>query len=478
MQAVWDWKAHFFEIKDRDVFDCYVAETLLLNGRYNPTEEQSLKNYHAKTLDELSEKQKTKFASFPKLEKLYFTIELPLVPVLAEMEKQGVLLDTKKLEKIGEEIVLARQKIEDEIRSQIGYEMNLNSSQQVGEYLAEKEGVPLGRTKTGKYATNETELLKFQAQFSIIQQLLAYRGLAKLHSTYVQSLIGKVDKESRIHTTYHQVFINTGRLASSNPNLQNIPVTSDFGVQIKSCFKPSPGAALVSFDYSQQELRILAHLSGEEKLITAFKEKQDVHSLTASQIFNVAPTEVTKIQRRIGKTINFGIIYGMSSFGLSESLQIPVPDAELFIKEFYTTFPKIKTYYDTYLQQAKERGFVETMMGRRRYVFEDPTRRFIDNGTRRVLMNYPMQGSAADLIKLAMVKISDELLRLEKDIHLILQIHDDLVFEIPDGDKKRLSNIAAKVRSLMCDVYPLTVPLEVDIKIGKNWGDMTIFSEE
>ena len=476
MKAVWDWKEHFEEIKDTDVFDCYIAEALLSEGRFNPSLESTLDAYHAKTLEELAEKQKTALAKLPALEKLFYEIELPLVPVLFSMQTYGIALDTKKLAQTGDEILIAMQKMREELLSDIGYEINLNSSQQVGEYLAEKEGVPLGKTKTGKYATNESELLKFKDQFAIIQKLLDYRAFAKLHSTYVKSLIDKVDKNGRVHTTYYQALVNTGRLASSSPNLQNIPVTSDFGIKIKSCFTASPGTTFVSFDYSQQELRILAHLSGEEKLIEAFKQNQDVHSLTAGQIFNVAPRDVTKIQRRVGKTINFGIIYGMSSYGLSESLQIPVPEAELFIKEFYTTFPKIKTYYDQYLAGAKTRGFVETILGRRRFVFEDPKRRFIDNSTRRVLLNYPIQGSAADFIKLAMVKINDSVLKNNNDIHLLLQIHDDLVFEIKNNGKQQ--EYIAAIYEIMCTVYPLAVPIEVDVKTGRNWGDMILLTEK
>jgi len=478
MVNVWDIKSQYATYQGQEVFDCYIAEALLSEGRYRLTEEGVLKHYGVKMLDELANKQKEKFEQFPKLKSLFYDIELPLTTVLWQMETRGITLDTKKLQSIGEQIEKQTQTTKNEILEIIGFEINLNSSQQVGNYLAEKEGVPLARTKTGKYATNELELIKHQNQFEIIQKLLTYRELSKLQSTYVESLIKKIDDKSRVHTTYTQIASSTGRFASSNPNLQNIPVSSDFGMQIKSCFTSSPGSTLISLDYSQQELRILAHLSEEDKLIDAFRNNRDVHTTTASQIFHVDYDAVTKDQRRVAKTINFGIIYGMSAYGMSESLNIPVEDAEKFIKNFYETFPKIKIYYDNYLRNAKIHDLVETILGRRRYVFEDPRRRFIDNGMRRVLMNYPIQGSAADLMKKAMVEVDKEVLQKYDDIHLLLQIHDDLVFEIKDDNKAILAERVEQIKKIMCNVYPLSVPMDVEVKIGKSWGEMISFQHE
>lgn len=478
MVNVWDVKSQYEQYKEQEVFDCYIAEALLSEGRYRLTEDSVLKHYGVKTLDELANKQKEKFEEFPKLKKLFYDIELPLAFVLWRMETRGITLDTKKLHLIGEQIEKQIQTTKNEIIQTIGFEINLNSSQQVGNYLAEKEGVPLAKTRTGKYATNEQELVKHQKQFEIIQKLLTYRELSKLQSTYVESLIQKIDDKSRVHTTYTQIASSTGRLASSNPNLQNIPVSSDRGIQIKSCFVASPGHTLISLDYSQQELRILAHLSEEDKLIDAFKNKRDVHTTTASQIFHVDYDAVTKNQRRVAKTINFGIIYGMSSYGMSESLHIPVEDAEKFIKNFYETFPKIKIYYDTYLKNARIHDLVETILGRRRYVFEDPRRRFIDNGMRRVLMNYPIQGSAADLMKKAMVEVEKEILRNYDDTHLLLQIHDDLVFEMKDDNQAILTKRVEQIKKIMCNVYPLSVPMDVEVKIGESWGEMKSFQHK
>ncbi len=474
VKAVWDSKSGGdFSAS----FDCYIAEALLSEGWAVGTCEEVMDRYKVSTLEELAQKQQEKLQTFPRLEKLFYEVEMPMAKILWQMEQKGILLDTKKLQAVGSEIDSLVKSAQEQIRKEIGDEININSPTQLGAFLAEKLGIPLGRTKTGKYATNERELSKFREQFPIIDNLLLFRELMKLRSTYVESLIQKVDKDSRIHTTYHQVYVSTGRLASSNPNLQNIPVSSPIGLKIKSCFVASPGFTLVSFDYSQQELRILAHLTGEKALIQAFEENVDVHSLTASKLFDVVPSEVSKQQRTIGKTINFGIIYGMSSFGMSEGLRIPQADAEKFIQQFYASYQQIKGYYDTYLKNARIHGFVETLLGRRRYVFDDPGKHFIDNGMKRVLMNYPIQGSAADLMKKAMVDVQKTVLAKYPDISLLLQIHDELIFEVPDTDKKKLMKIISEIKTVLCSVYPLQVPLAVDVKIGKQWGDMQRFDK-
>lgn len=473
--AVWDSKSNGNFDAD---FDCCIAEALLSEGRAFGTREDTLLRYKVTTLNELAEIQQKRLEEFPKLNSLFHEIEMLLAKVLWSMEQKGILLDTKQLNKVGLEIDRLLVSVEEAITKETGGGININSSVQLGNFLAEKEGIPLGKTKTGRYATNESELSKFKNQFPIIDNLLKFRELMKLKSTYVESLIQKVDKHSRIHTTYNQVYVNTGRLSSSNPNLQNIPVSSTIGQEIKSCFIASPGHVLVSFDYSQQELRILAHLAQEKALIQAFESNQDVHALTASKLFKTPYSEVSKQQRTVGKTINFGIIYGMSSYGMSAGLQIPPENAELFIQQFYASYPNIKTYYDNYLKNARIHGFVETILGRRRYVFEDPKRKFIDNGMRRVLMNYPIQGSAADLMKKGMVDIQNKILTKYPDVYLLLTIHDDLVFEIPDTDKNKLTNVINEIQTILCSVYPLSVPLEVEIKTGKRWGDLQKFTSQ
>ena len=470
LKAAWNSKAsNNFDTN----FDCYIAEALLSEGRSFGTEDDTLARYRVKSLSDLAERQQNRLEEHPKLERLYYDIELPLAKVLWHMEQKGILLDTKRLANVGKDIDRLLVNVEEAITKETGGGISINSPIQLGSFLVEKVGIPLGKTKTGRYATNEAELSKFKDQFPIIAHLLTYRELTKLRSTYVESLIQKVDKESRIHTTYNQVYVNTGRLASSNPNLQNIPVTSAIGLEIKSCFIADPGYILASFDYSQQELRILAHLANEKALIQAFENNQDVHTLTASKLFRVKYDEVSKQQRSVGKTINFGIIYGMSSYGMSAGLHIPQEDAEQFIQQFYASYPNIKTYYDNYLKNARIHGFVETMLGRRRYVFEDSKRKFIDNGMRRVLMNYPIQGTAADLMKKSMVEVQEKILSKYPEVSLLLTIHDDLVFEIPDS-KKRIEIIKA-IQTVLCNVYPLSVSLAVDVKIGVRWGDLQKF---
>lgn len=468
MQAIWDAKSS--KSNNQDVFDCMLAEFLLSEGRSVKDKEAVLAAYKVTTLDELAQKQQERLVEFPRLNDLLTTIEIPLLFILSEMEHRGITLDTNQLGTIGKEIDHVIEQTEQAMKEEIGFEINLNSSIQIGDFLADKLGVPLSRTKTGRYATNETELSKFQGQFPFIQKLLSYRELSKLRSTYVESLITKVDENQRIHTTYSQVGVQTGRLSSSNPNLQNIPVTSEFGQKIKSCFVAGKGYVFASFDYSQQELRVLAHLAQEEKLIDAFTKKLDVHTTTASQIFHVDYDQVTKEQRMIAKTINFGIIYGMGSYGMSAQLRIPPEEAQGFIDMFNLTYPRIKTYYDQYLRDARTNRYVETILGRRRYVFEFPGQKVIDNAMRRVLINYPIQGSAADLMKKAMIDIDKELLKKLPDCHLLLQIHDDLVFELPDT--QQLHSYIEQIKNIMCTVYPLLVPVEVDVKVGRNWGEM------
>jgi DNA polymerase-1 len=388
------------------------------------------------------------------------------------MEHAGICLDVAELRRVSNQIDAALEKLTENMTAEVGFSINFNSSVQVGAFLAEKLQVPLTKTKTGKYATNETEISQHAENFPFIQKLLEYRELSKLRSTYIESLATAVAADGRIHTTYSQVVASTGRLSSANPNLQNIPASAvGFGQKIKACFKAAAGKVLVSFDYSQQELRILAHLSQETALVTAFQENKDIHTTTASQIFHVPYTAVTPEQRMIAKTINFGVIYGMSGFGMSAQLHIPVEMAQKFISEFYATYPKIRRYYERYLQQGLEAGFVETILGRRRYIATRKQQKTIDNGLRRVLINYPIQGSAADLMKKTMIAIHSEIVSNNPDCALLLQIHDDLVFEVTD-DPKILQKVISAVREKMCTVYPLAVPIAVSVKVGKNWGQM------
>lgn len=478
MIAVWDLKSQFEKYRGQDVHDCMVVEFLLNEGRMLHSKDEVLKANKVKTLEQLAQKQLEKFKERPKLWSLFAEVEMPFIKVLWQMEQNGIRLDVDRLEQLGKELDLNIEKLGVNLKKEMGEDINLNSAIQVGNFLAEKVGVPLSKTKTGRFATNEGEMAKFALSFPIVGQLLEYRGLAKLRSTYVDSLISKVGEDGRVHTTYSQVAVNTGRLASFNPNLQNIPVTSEYGVKIKSCFVADTDKTLISFDYSQQELRVLAHLSGEDTLIKAFQDGRDVHTITASQLFGVSYGDVTKEQRMIGKTINFGIIYGMSSYGMSQGLTIPVEDAQKFIDAFYKTYPKIHAFYEEYIKNGKINSYVETLLGRRRYVYEFPDKKFVDNSMRRVLMNYPIQGSAADLMRKAMVMIQEDILDQDPSIKLLLQIHDDLVFEVPDPstssgqDHFKTREFIERIKRIMCDIYPLAVPVVVDAKVGKRWGEM------
>jgi hypothetical protein len=326
------------------------------------------------------------------------------------------------------------------------------------------------KTPSGQYATGEAVLQQFATDFPIIQHLLTYRELTKLQNTYIDGLQKKIGPDGKIHTTYSQAAVLTGRLSSSNPNLQNIPVTSALGKQIKACFVASEGMTLIAFDYSQQELRILAHLSQDETLLQAFREGRDIHKVTAAQIFSVAYEAVTKEQRSAAKTINFGIVYGMGSYGLSQQLKIPLEEADLFIQGFYANFPGIKRFFDELLKTGKERNYIETILGRRRYVQQPgKTKGFIDNNLRRELINFPIQGSAADFVKKAMVEIDKNILQKQPEVKLLLQIHDELVFEV----KKELAEeVQNPIKEIMESVVKLNVPVKVEVNFGKNWGDI------
>lgn len=472
LTPVWDLKSQYDTYQDaKDIFDCMLADYLLCEGRHALKLENALGQYGVNSLQELSEKQTVELEQKPKLKYLYEHIEMPLTKILYQMEQNGICADQKQLEKLGEHLDQEIQKISQSIFTQAGLECNLASPKQVGDMLVQKFNVPLKKKASGAYSTNEQDLIQFAAGFPIITDILKFREYAKLRSTYINSLIEKIAPDGRIHTTYNQAGAVTGRLSSTNPNLQNIPVSSDIGKQIKSCFKADRGHALISFDYSQQELRILAHMSQEEKLIESFQKGLDIHKVTASQLFNTNYDEVTKKQRQIAKTINFGIIYGMSSYGMSTSLQITPEEADLFIHTFFNNFPQIKKFFDQLIANGKKQDYIETILGRRRHVF--PTylpKKVIDNATRRILLNFPIQGSAADLIKKAMVEIDRQVLPKYPQAKLLLQIHDELVFEIPQSMEKK-EFITDTINSMM-SAYELSVPMEVEAKIGENWGEM------
>jgi DNA polymerase-1 len=475
--AVWDLKSHSEISKNEEVFDCLIAEYILSEGKYPLKETETLERYDVTTLEELAVKQKASFEKSPELASLFYTVELPLVKTIRQMESRGISIDQIHLQQVGQDITKRTTDCVTEIQKLLKAPVNLNSPAQLGNILVAQFKIPLPKTPSGQYATGEQILQQFRAEHPIIQLLLTYRELSKLQNTYVTGLQKKIAPDGKIHTTYNQSAVITGRLSSSNPNLQNIPVTSDLGKQIKAAFIPSPDMLFVAFDYSQQELRILAHMSQDATLLDAFRQGKDIHKVTASQIFSVPYERVTKQQRSAAKTINFGIVYGMGSFGLSQQLGIPVEEATIFIEQFYANFPGIKKFFDTLLANGQKENYITTILGRRRFVFLEGKRNFIDNNTRRELINFPIQGSAADFIKKSMVEIDKEVLQKNDDVHLLLQIHDELVFEMPKKNPELIKSTIQKIHTIMTHIYELAVPMDVDIKTGERWGVMEEFTQ-
>lgn len=404
------------------------------------------------------------------LDRLAAEIEMPLIRVLAAMEREGVLIDEKVLKNYA---VTLREKIiilEQEIYSLAGHEFNISSPKQLGDILFVRlrldDNARLTRTK--QYRTDEEVLQRLSGKHPIIGKVLDYRGLKKLLSTYVEALPQLIDpRTGRIHTTYNQAVASTGRLSSTNPNLQNIPVRDAEGREIRKAFIPADGKIFLSADYSQIELRLMAHLSGDSSMISDFLSGQDIHSATASKIFGVPVEEVTREMRARAKTANFGIIYGISAFGLSERLTIGRKEARELIDGYFSSYPGVKAYMDESIRRAREQGYVTTMFGRRRYLPDIHSRNQVVRGNaERNAINAPIQGSAADIIKIAMVRIATRLEHEMPGAKMILQVHDELIFEVDAGDVEKL---AALVREEMKGAAGLSVPLEVDSGTGYNW---------
>lgn len=405
------------------------------------------------------------------LEAVFNEIELPLISVLADMEMTGIKIDTEWLKNLSDRISKQLESLTARIYELAGEEFNINSPQQLGKILYEKLKLPTGKkTKTGGYSTNEAELVKLaQAGYELPAVLLEYRGLSKLKSTYIDALPQTINpKTGRIHTSFNQAVTETGRLSSSNPNLQNIPIRTDLGKEIRRAFIPEKECCLLlSADYSQIELRMLAHLSHDQALIEAFSKNQDIHASTASLIFGVPIDKVSPDMRRQAKTINFGVIYGMGAFRLSNELGITQSEAQKFIDGYFQTYSGVRRYFDSVLDFARQNGYVTTIYGRRRLIPEINSK---DHNQRafaeRTAINTPVQGSAADLIKMAMIKISDLFKSENWQSKLLLQVHDELVFEVPEDE---LDKVKPAIKSLMENALKLDVPIKVDIGIGKNW---------
>ena len=412
-----------------------------------------------------------KLSAIQPLADLYRTIELPLVPVLARMEHTGVRVDVEALRKQSQEIAKRLLEIEERAHAEAGQPFNLGSTKQLQEILYERLGLPVTRkTPKGAPSTAEDVLQELALDYPLPKLILEHRGLAKLRSTYTDKLPQQIHSNTgRVHTSYHQAVAVTGRLSSSDPNLQNIPIRSPEGRRIRQAFIPEPDYKILAADYSQVELRIMAHLSGDEGLLGAFEQGEDIHRATAGEIFDLPLELVGGEQRRAAKAINFGLIYGMSAFGLARQLGIERGRAQDYVERYFSRYPAVRDYMERTRRQAREQGFVETVYGRRLYLPDikssnNPRRQ----GAERAAINAPMQGTAADIIKLAMIAVDHWLMQSRPPVRMIMQVHDELVFEVREDF---IDQASGKIRQLMAGAAQLTVPLEVDIGVGDNWDE-------
>ena len=401
------------------------------------------------------------------MDKLFRNLEMPLTYVLSDMEREGILVKPEELklygEVLGEKIVSLEQKI----HAEAGVDFNINSPKQLGEILFEKMQLPGGKkTKTG-YSTAADVLEKLAPDYPIVSDILEYRGLTKLKSTYADGLAVYIDDDNKIHTNFNQTITATGRLSSTEPNLQNIPMRMELGRRIRKVFVPQEGCVFMDADYSQIELRVLAHMSDDKQLIEAYQMEQDIHRITASKVFNTPFEEVTDLQRRNAKAVNFGIVYGISSFGLSQDLSISPKEARTYIDEYFKTYPGIKSFLDKMVSDAKEKGYCETLFGRRRPVPELKSTNFNQRSFgERVAMNSPIQGTAADIIKYAMINVYDALKAEGLKSKLILQIHDELLVEVRQDEVDEVREILTREMQNACE---LAVKLEIDLHTGTDW---------
>jgi len=405
------------------------------------------------------------------LQKLYDEVELPLVQVLAEMEYNGVLIDKDFLSDYSKELTEDILSIREKIHKEVGEEFNLDSPKQLGEALFGKMEIPYKgkKTKTGQFSTNEETLLKLAEEHPIVNDILEYRTSKKLKSTYVDALPNLINpKTGRIHSSFNQAVAATGRLSSNNPNLQNIPIRTEKGRKVREAFVPrTDDFVMLSADYSQVELRIIAALSEDETMIQAFKDGIDIHKVTASKVYKVSVDEVDDTMRRNAKTVNFGLIYGISAYGLSQRLKIKRKEAQTLIDEYFTEYPFIKKYMESMKEFAREHGYVQTILGRRRKLKDINSKNATVRGfAERNAVNSPIQGTAADLVKVAMIKIHNEMQQRELKSKLILQVHDELVF---DAHKSEVDELRELVVENMGNAIPMAVPLIVDSGVGVHW---------
>lgn len=401
------------------------------------------------------------------MDRLMREIEMPLTLVLFSMEEEGIRVNPEALKDYGEALSGKITELEQEIYSEAGCEFNINSPKQLGEILFEKMGLPGGKkTKTG-YSTAADVLEKLSGEYPVVKHILEYRGLTKLKSTYADGLAAYIEDENRIHSTFNQTITATGRISSTEPNLQNIPIRMELGRQIRKVFIPKDGYCFMDADYSQIELRVLASMSGDERLIEAYRSHADIHRTTASQVFHIPFEEVTDLQRRNAKAVNFGIVYGISSFGLSEDLSISRKEAAAYIEQYFETYPQVKQFIDSLVKDAKKNGYAVTLYGRRRPVPELFSSNFIQRSFgERVAMNSPIQGTAADIIKIAMIRVFERLKKEGLKSKLILQVHDELLIETALEEEEQVRMI---LEEEMVHASSLAVELEIDLHVGINW---------
>ncbi len=403
---------------------------------------------------------------------LFSEVEMPLIPVLATMERNGIVLDTALLREMSLNLGREMLKLEAEIYNSLGHQFNINSPKQLGKVLFEELQLPQPhKTKTG-YSTDASVLEGLKAQHPIIELVLQYRQIGKLKSTYVDALPALINPETgRVHTTFNQTGTATGRLSSSEPNLQNIPVRGRLGNKIRQAIIAPAGAQLLSADYSQIDLRSLAHLSQDHGLISAFACDEDIHATTASRLFSLPPAEVTAEMRRVAKTVNFGVIYGMSDYGLEQATELSRGEATQFIALYFDRYPRVKEYLEATKEQARKLGYVQTILGRRRFIPEiNSSNRQIREAAERMAINTPVQGTSADIIKIAMINIYQTMGEQQLKSKMLLQIHDELLFEVP---REEVAEMKSLVAMIMPRAMKLSIPLKIDIKLGKNWGELT-----
>ena len=402
---------------------------------------------------------------------LFTEVEMPLIPVLATMERNGVALDTDLLREMSQELGREMLKLEAEIYGSVGHKFNINSPRQLGEVLFGELRLPQSRrTKTG-YSTEASVLEALRGVHPMIELVLEYRQLGKLKSTYVDALPALINPETgRVHTNFNQTGTTTGRLSSSEPNLQNIPTRGELGRKIRKAFIAPPGALLLSADYSQIDLRALAHLSRDAGLIAAFDSDEDIHTMTACEIFAVPRDRVTPEMRRNAKTVNFGVIYGMSDYGLEQATELSREEAAQFIALYFEKYPGVREYIEATKEQARKLGYVQTVLGRRRFIPEiNSPNRQVREAAERMAINAPVQGTSADIIKIAMINLHREMGRRDLRSKMLLQIHDELIFEVPEGEGEEMKSLVARI---MPQAMEICVPLKIDIKLGKNWAQM------